>query len=77
MYSSEPWISINNYKSSLFVGVAGLSLDWLRSISFCRIQSKARSVTCSTGWSNRNGSIGTIARPVTVGPQVLILGFVA
>ena len=48
----------------------------LLSISFVRIQSKIWSVTCSTGWSKRYGKTGTIARPVTVGPQVLTLGFV-
>lgn len=35
-----------------------------------RIQSKTFSVTCSTGWSNKYGRTGTMARPVTVGPHV-------
>jgi hypothetical protein len=36
--------------------------------------SKIRSVTVSTGWSNRYGSTGTIASPVTVGPHALTRG---
>ena len=42
---------------------------------FPSIHSNAVSVTFSTGWSNKYGRTGTIAKPVTVGPQVLTRGF--
>lgn len=38
--------------------------------SWCSTHSKARSVATSTGWSKIKGSAGTIASPVTVGPQL-------
>jgi hypothetical protein len=43
-------------------------------INFVLIQWNVRSVTCSIGWSNRNGKPGTTASPVTVGPQARTRG---